>query len=185
MIFALLLASTAEARVAVRSIDDLRNDKTVAALETQFLSLASGLAIYRGCAKEYGVTQEQLDYHTNLLTQVGMEYTRAYTTAYLNKTGAPPPQKVADYYTQYITAQQQQAYNNTVHTIKTKNCQRSGIRKPFTLLEQNRLKALAEQKNKGKKYDPWSQPPVAPAPVPTPAAPADTTPAVTPPPTTP
>ncbi len=157
---ALVLAVTAaHAAVAVRSIEDLRADPTVAALEEKFILLVTGVVIYNQCTAEYQVTPEQQTYHTEKLAHVAKEYADSYYNAYLAKVGAPPPQKIVNYYAQYIATEQQSVLARAT-ALKDIKCRHRKLERPYRDIEKMRAAdAATEPKNKNRKRDAWSTPP--------------------------
>lgn len=187
------MACAASAAVVVRSIDDLRADPTVAEAEKKFSTLATASVIYSLCTREFAITPEQQAYHTDALNRSAKEYSDAFYNAYLTKVLAPPPQKIVDYYTQFISTLQQNTLAQAEYFRSTSGCKGGKIEQAYLRAEKMHYDEVeAAKKAKGKKYDPWSAAPAtapaqpAPTPAPTtPAAPAAATPAATAPPPSP
>jgi hypothetical protein len=154
-----LAASAAEAAVAVRSIDDLRADPTVAALEAKFITLVAGAMLYASCEEEYSLGEEQIAYQKAALARVTKEYGDSFFTAYVAKVSAPPPQNIVDYYAKYIVDAQQAVVADVDSKIQRGGCKQVSLEKHYREIEKMRIaEEAAALKAKAGKVNPWAQP---------------------------
>ena len=145
---------SAQAAVAVRSIEDLRTDKNLLALEQQFITFTNAAVLYDKCAAAYGITPDQQFYVTQTYATLGQQYTQSYYDVYVAKVGAPPEQKVVDYYTKFIADEQQSNATNMRAFIEKQGCGKSLLRNLYKSIETTRR---TEEARKAKPADPWSQ----------------------------
>ena len=151
------VACSSRAAVTVRSIDDLRADPEVAALEEKFQTLASAAPIFVRCVPDYSIAQEQQDTYKDLLSRTTKDYNEIYYTTYVKKVGgAPPPQKVVDYYQYYITNEQQAAIQTTNQYIDAHSCEFLTVRNIYQAVQKLEQDDQNAKKTTQKPADPWS-----------------------------
>ena len=147
-------AAAAPAAVVIGSFQDLHNERKVRMLDAQFSQAVAASVIYERCGDTFPISPAQLAYVKQLFLTVGEQYTQSYYDTYLEKTGAPPPQKITDYYVRYIADEQASTLRDTNSYIDARSCRTRTLEQTYKAIETRRLYDESTHK---KPTDPWSQ----------------------------
>ena len=134
--------------LVVSSLSQLEDDKNVRQYREIYLALSGANLIYGKCTKELDIEDSDQAYLKQKFTDVSQNYVRAYQDAYVDTTGAAPPQSFMNDVAATLTARQQDAVDNVALIIREKGCGNGRLR-PFvkyveTLHKQDRDAANAK-----------------------------------------